>query len=87
MKPSISIDERGVLLHVTDAEGKGLSVALNAETLAELAAQAAVARERLKTPGAAWQLVRALVRELTKPDEKKDDGTADPDPARAETRK
>lgn len=86
MKPSISIDERGVLLHMTDPDGKGFSVALNAETLNELAAQAYVALERLKAPEkrglTLWNIARAVVRELTAPQEKKDDGPPEPDPAR-----
>lgn len=85
MKPSISVDERGVLLHVTDAEGKGVAVKLSAETLTELAAQTTLALERLKHPEGIWNLARAIVRELTKPDESTD-GSPEPDTAREKDR-
>lgn len=81
MKPSISIDERGVLLHMTDPEGKGFAVALNAETLNELGAQIAVALELVKAPETRgpflWNLARAVVREVLKPNGKGADGTGD----------
>lgn len=76
MKPSISIDERGILLHMTDAEGQGIAVALNAETLAELVAQGSAALERIKSPETRgevlWNLGRAVVRELFSPQKKAD---------------
>lgn len=68
MKPSISIDERGVLLHLTDPQGHGFAVALNNETLSELGAQIAVALEQVKAPETRgpflWNLARAVVREV-----------------------
>lgn len=90
MKPSISIDERGVLLHMTDQEGKGFAVPLNTESLTELAAQAAAALERVKAPETRgqvlWNIARAVVRELTAPNQKKADGPSEPDPTRAKDR-
>jgi hypothetical protein len=75
LKPSITIDERGVLLHMTDASGEGIAIALNGETLAELVAQGTVALERLKSPEARgpllWSLGRAVVRELFNPNQPK----------------
>jgi hypothetical protein len=68
MKPTITIDERGVLLHLVDDAGKGFAVALNAETLSELGAQVAVALEKLREPeqrsSFLWNVARAVVREL-----------------------
>jgi hypothetical protein len=91
VKPSISIDERGVLLHMTDAEGKGIAVALNTETLTEIVAQGTVALERLKSPEtrgqALWSLGRAVVRELFKPNQERADGPSEPDAAREKDRK
>lgn len=90
MKPSISIDERGVLLHMTDADGKGVAVALNAETLNELMAQGALALERLQAPETRgtvmWNLGRAIVRELLNPNPKKPDGPSEPDASREKDR-
>lgn len=90
MKPSISIDERGVLLHMTDAAGKGVAVALNAETLGELVAQGTVALERLKVPETRgqilWNVGRAVVRELFKPKQERADGPSEPDAAREKDR-
>ena len=34
MKPSITVDERGILLHVTDAQGEGVSLPLDPERIA-----------------------------------------------------
>jgi len=81
MKPSISIDERGVLLHLTDPQGHGFAVALNTETLNELGAQIAVALERVKAPETRgqflWNIARAVVREVLTPNEKRAHGTGD----------
>lgn len=75
MKPSITIDERGAVLHFTDDKGEGIAVALNVETLTEINTQATAALERLKEPETRsqifWNVGRALVRELLKPSEKK----------------
>jgi len=91
VKPSVSIDERGVLLHLTDPDGKGFSVALNAERLTELSAQLAFALERIKGPERSelfWSIGRAVVREILIPTEGKTDGPRppEPDPARKEDR-
>jgi hypothetical protein len=81
MKPSISIDERGVLLHMTDPQGHGFAVALNAETLNELGAQIAVALEQVKAPETRgpflWNLARVVLREVMTRKEKGADGTGD----------
>jgi hypothetical protein len=80
LKPTITIDERGAILHVTDPEGHGFAVPLNAETLNELGAQLAVALERVKAPETRgpflWNLARAVVRELVPA--KGSDGPSDP---------
>lgn len=90
MKPSISVDERGVLLHMTDEAGKGFAIALNTETLTELGAQVAMALERVKAPEmrgrVLWNVGRAVVRELLKPTEESPDGPSEPDPTRAKDR-
>jgi hypothetical protein len=80
MKPTITIDERGVLLHLVDEAGKGFAVALNAETLSELSAQVAIALEKLREPeqrrSLLWNVARAVVRELGV---KGKDGPPEPD--------
>ena len=63
MKPSISIGERGAVLHVTDNEGHGVAVPLNRESLERLGVQAATALEAFRGPNkgkAWWRLVRAV---------------------------
>ncbi len=81
MQPSISIDERGVLLHVVGDDGHGFAVPLNAETMTELGSQIAVALERLKAPEERgrifWRLGRAIVKELLGPEGAH--GTPEPD--------
>ncbi len=91
MKPSITVDERGAILHMTNDAGEGVAVALNAETLGELVAQGCVALERLKSPetrGAVfWSLGRAVVRELfNPPTPKQTDGSPEPDASREKNR-
>lgn len=89
MKPSITIDERGVILHMTDDAGAGVAVALNAETLGELVAQGTVALERLQSPETRgqvlWNLGRAVVRELLNPTPRPH-GPSEPDAAREKDR-
>lgn len=48
-KPSISIDERGILLHLTDATGHGVTVPIDPEGLSLLAEHAGKALLTLKT--------------------------------------
>ncbi len=90
MKPSITIDERGAILHMTNDAGEGVAVALNAETLAELVTQGTAALKRLQSPETRGQvlsnLVRAVVREVLNPTPKRDDGPPAPDPAREKDR-
>lgn len=90
MKPSITIDERGVILHVTNAAGEGVAVALNKETLGELVAQGTIALEALQSPGTRgtlfWNIGRAVVRELLKHPTPERDGTPPPDPTREKDR-
>ena len=69
MKPSVTIDEHGVLLHVTDSQGEGLAIPLSAETLVEIAAKLERAKVNIATPEGKKKLVRglaALLLELTK---------------------
>lgn len=90
MKPSITVDERGVLLHLVDDAGKGYAVALNAETLTALVAQGTLALESLKSPETRgqvlWNLGRAVVRELFNQPKRDDDGPPEPDAAREKDR-
>jgi len=68
-KPSITIDERGVLLHVTDSEGNGIAIPLEPGTVLELAAGFDRARASLKTPEgrkALWHGLANIVSELAK---------------------
>lgn len=87
-KPAITVDERGVLLHLVDDEGHGFAVPLNQDTLAELGAQCAGALERLQSPEKRgrllWRLGRAVVRELMQPEEH--GPTSPPDTAREKDR-
>lgn len=53
MKPSVTIDERGVLLHVTTSAGEGIAIPLEPKTVIELAAGLERARGALKT-SAGW---------------------------------
>lgn len=70
--PLITIDERGVILHLTDSKGDGVAVPLNLDTANELAAQLAIALERLRAPetrsGFLWSLARAVAREVLTPE-------------------
>ncbi len=66
MKPSISIDERGVLLHVTDAEGHGIAIPLEPSTVLELAGALQLAAKELKTPQGKRVVMRAAWDLLTK---------------------
>ena len=58
MKPSITLDERGAILHVTTDKGEGVAVPLNAETVASVAKSV----ERLLSPEGKRVVVRALGR-------------------------
>lgn len=49
MRPSITVDERGVLLHVLDEAGEGVAVKLDAETIKSLGMQLAAAKAALLT--------------------------------------
>lgn len=76
VKPSISIDERGVLLHVTDSEGRGFAVPLDTQTVLELGAKLAAAKAMLLTPEGKRRFAKGLAQlllSMTEP-EKKDDG-------------
>lgn len=69
MKPSLTIDERGVLLHVTTEQGEGIAIPLDPK---ELAATTTAALERVLTPEGKRRLLRGLGRlflELTMPGE------------------
>jgi hypothetical protein len=60
VKPSITIDERGVLLHVTDSDGNGVAVPLEPSTVLELSAALDRARTNLRTPKGRGVLLRGL---------------------------
>jgi hypothetical protein len=62
VKPSISIDERGILLHVTDSEGKGVAIPLDSRSIVELTAGLARARAKLVRPEGRKVLMRELGR-------------------------
>jgi len=66
VKPAISIDERGVLLHLTDAEGHGYAIPLKPETVLELAGTLQLAADKLKTPEGKRTLVRGALELITK---------------------
>ena len=60
MKPSVTIDERGVILHVTTDAGEGVAIPLEPATVLELAAGFEAAKARLKTPAGRWQLAKGI---------------------------
>lgn len=60
MKPSITADERGVLLHVTNEAGEGFAIPLSAATITQLGLQLAQAKARLMTPEGKSQVIKAL---------------------------
>jgi hypothetical protein len=68
MKPSITVDERGVLLHVVTEQGEGVAIPLDPKMLAAAAGEAFT---RVQTPEGKTRVVRALGRlflELTAPE-------------------
>jgi hypothetical protein len=60
MKPTITVDERGIILHVTNEAGEGFAVPLSAETVAQLGLQLARAKAKLMTPEGKSQVAKAL---------------------------
>lgn len=73
MKPSVTVDERGVVLHVTNDAGEGVAIPLNAE----LVTDATKAAARLLSPEGKRALLRGLGKaffELLQEPEKKDNG-------------
>jgi hypothetical protein len=60
MKPSVTIDERGVVLHFTTENGEGIALPLEADTLLEIAAAVERGRSVLKTPAGRSTLLRGL---------------------------
>jgi hypothetical protein len=66
--PLITVDERGIIVHLVDSEGHGVAVPLNGESLAALAGQCALALEKIKSAdtrgGFLWGVARAVVREV-----------------------
>lgn len=60
MKPSISIDERGVLLHVTNEAGEGVTVPLEPATIQQMGQQLAKAKAALMTPEGKRTVTKAL---------------------------
>lgn len=68
MKPTLTLDERGLILHVTTEAGEGVAVPLKPETFAE----AYKGVERVLSPEGKRRLLRGVVQlvlELTKPHE------------------
>ena len=77
MKPSVTIDERGIILHLTDTQGRGVAVPLSIETLLELQRQLELVRARFQGPELGSTLLRigrAVVDVITK------DKNAPPEP-------
>lgn len=60
MKPGLSIDERGVLLHVTAPDGSDLAIPLEPETVFNAAAVITRAGQVLKTKRGRAILFRGL---------------------------
>jgi hypothetical protein len=78
MKPSLTIDERGPILHVTTDAGEGVAIPLEPKTVLELAAGLERARAALKT-GKGWSmLLRGLGRVLIDLAEDKENGASEP---------
>jgi hypothetical protein len=76
VKPSITVDERGVLLHVIGKDGEGVAIPLDPGTIIEM--WGALGRA-LKTPNGRTTFLRGLGRilgELTMDEEKGKDGGA-----------
>lgn len=82
MKPRLTIDDRGAVLHVdTDDRGNGIAIPLEPNTVLELAAGFERAKATLKTPAGRSTFLRGLGRlllELTEPKEVTTDGTSKP---------
>lgn len=74
MKPSVTIDERGVILHVTTDAGEGVAIPLEPKTALELAAGLERARARLNSPGGWSTLLRGAGKLLLELAEEKNDG-------------
>jgi len=73
MKPTLTLDERGLILHVTTEAGEGVAVPLKPETFAEVSKGV----ERLLSPEGKRRLLRGLGQlflELTKPEKEEADG-------------
>lgn len=60
MKPGLSIDERGVLLHVTGPNGNGIAIPLEPATVLDAAAVVTRAGQALKTKRGRSVLFRGL---------------------------
>lgn len=60
MKPSITVDERGVILHLTNPAGEGFAVELSPSTIVEMGAQLAKAKAAVLTPEGKRTIARAL---------------------------
>lgn len=69
MKPSVTIDERGVVLHVTNDAGDGVAVPLSGETIREIVVAAGRLKARMLEPAQRIETFKkfgALLLELTK---------------------
>ena len=65
MKPSITIDARGALLHVTMKDDQVVSIPLEPETVRQVSSIIERAKDSLKTPEGRSTLVRGLGRILS----------------------
>lgn len=75
VKPSVTIDERGVILHVTTEAGEGVAIPLEPKTVLELAAALERARGAFKS-GSGWSTVLRgagrILLDLTSQEKEKD---------------
>lgn len=60
MKPSIIVDERGVVLQVTNDAGEAVSVPLDSATITQMGQQLARAKAALMTPEGKRTVTKAL---------------------------
>lgn len=81
-KPSITVDDRGVLLHVLGPDGEGFAVPLDSSTVLEMSAALTRAAAALKTTEGRSTLLRGvgrLLRELAEPKETTNDDGGKPE--------
>lgn len=72
-RPGVTVDGRGVVVHLVDTDGRGIDVPLN-----EIPARAAQVASALKTREGRWTFLRGVARllgSLAEPEEQRTDGT------------